>query len=77
MTTISCKDNTKAEFDRLKPEDYSHDEFVEELLETYENADEPVTIDTEEIAQNIKESVASEVELAAYRGTQEALENTQ
>jgi len=71
---INCKEDTKDTFDRLKPEGMNHDEFVAELLETYEHADEPVRIDSDKIADEIKESVASEVELSAFRGVTEAIE---
>jgi len=74
---INCKDDTKDEFDRLKPEDSTNDEFVQDLLEAYEYADEPVRIDTEAITENISESVASKIELAAYKGVTEAIENAQ
>jgi len=77
MTGVNCKEDTKAEFDRLKPDAMTNDEFVATLLETYENADESVTIDTEAITENISESVASKIELAAYRGVTEAIEQAQ
>jgi len=77
MTSISCKEDTKAKFDRLQPDEYTQDEFVAELLETYENADEPGRIDTEAITEEIAHSVASEIELSAYKGVTEAIENAQ
>jgi len=77
MTGINCKPDTKDEYDRLKPEDSTNDEFVATLLETYANADETVTIDTEEITENISQSVASKIELAAFKGVTEAIENAQ
>jgi len=74
---VNLKEGTKAKFDRLQPDEYTQDEFVAELLETYENADEPVRIDTEAITEEIATSVASKIELAAYRGTEDAIEQSQ
>jgi len=77
MTGINCKSDTKDEYNRLKPDEYTNDEFVQELLETYANADESVTIDVDAIVEEITHTVASEVELSAYRGCSEALEDIQ
>jgi len=70
-------DADKARFDELKPSDSTQAEFFSEIMATYEHADETITLDTERLTDRIKESVASEVELAAYRGTTEAIENQQ
>jgi len=70
-------DADKARFDELKPSDSTQAEFFSEIMATYEHADETITLDTERLTERIKESVASEVELAAYRGTTEAIENQQ
>jgi signal transduction histidine kinase len=67
----------KDRFDELKPSDSTQAEFFSEIMATYEHADETITLDTERLTDRIKESVASEVELAAYRGVQESLENAQ
>jgi signal transduction histidine kinase len=67
----------KARFDELKPSEKTQKEFFSEVIATYENADETITLDTERLTERIKESVASEVEVAAYRGVQESLENAQ
>jgi hypothetical protein len=75
MSSISVKAETKAQFDELQPEDDTQDDFMQTLLETYQKDVDGVVIDPEEIAQQIKEHVATEVELASYRGTTEALEN--
>jgi len=71
---VNLKPDTKSKFDELQPDDLTQDEFIAELLETYENADEPVDIDTDEIVEEISHKTASKVELAAYRGVSEALE---
>jgi len=77
VTQINVSDADKDRFDELKPSDSTQAEFFSEILQTYEHADETITLDTERLTDRIKESVASEVELAAYRGTTEAIENAQ
>jgi len=77
LSQINVSDSDKDRFDELKPTDSTQAEFFSEILQTYEHADETVTLDTERPTERIKESVASEVERAAYRGTTEAIENQQ
>jgi N-acyl-D-aspartate/D-glutamate deacylase len=74
MTSISVKRETKAEFDELQPEGHTQDEFVEELLAAYRR-DNGEIVDVEQMVEEITEQTAARMELAAYRGTQEALEN--
>jgi hypothetical protein len=77
VSQINVSDSDKDRFDELKPSNKTQKEFFSEILQTYEHADETITLDTERLTDRIKESVASEVELAAYRGTTEAIENAQ
>jgi hypothetical protein len=77
MTQINVSDADKDRFDELKPSEKTQKEFFAEVLATFENADETITLDTERLTDRLKESVASEVELAAYRGVMEAIENAQ
>jgi len=77
LSQINVSDSDKDRFDELKPSNKTQKEFFAEVLATFENADETITLDTERLTDRIKESVASEVELAAYRGTTEAIENQQ
>ncbi|AFH21749.1 hypothetical protein OSG_eHP8_00155 [environmental Halophage eHP-8] len=77
MTQINVSQDDKDRFDELKPSEKTQKEFFAEVMATFENADETITLDTERLTDRIKESVASEVELAAYRGTTEAIENAQ
>jgi hypothetical protein len=77
MTQINVSQDDKDRFDELKPPEKTQKEFFAEVMATYENAEETITLDTERLTERIKESVASEVELAAYRGTTEAIENAQ
>jgi len=77
LTQINVSDADKDRFDELKPSDSTQAEFFSEILQTYEHADETITLDTERLTDRLKESVASEVELAAYRGVMEAIENAQ
>jgi len=77
LTQINVSQDDKDRFDELKPSEKTQKEFFAEVMATFENADETITLDTERLTDRIKESVASEVELAAYRGTTEAIENAQ
>ena len=71
---VNLKPETKDRFDRLQPDELTQSEFVAELLDHYEAGEDPVIIDHEDIEQHI-ESAMSVAEVAAYRGTVEALEN--
>jgi hypothetical protein len=75
MSSINVSEKTKAQFDELQPENTTQDEFVQDLLETHQKDVDGIVIDPEEIAQQIKAQVATEVELASYRGVQEGIEN--
>jgi len=74
MPAISVTNEDKERFVQLKPSEKTHKEFFTEVLATYETADETVSLDTERITEQIKQSVAAEVELSAYRGVTEAIE---
>ena len=73
MSSISVSSETKDDFDDLKPEDCTHDEFVETLLETYRayNGD---PVDHEQLAEELSHTLIPMTELAAYRGSKEAVE---
>jgi len=73
MSQVGCSSSDKERFDELQPESMTQKEFVSELLDVYENKDDKVVIDTEEIIEELRHGVASEIELAAYRGTKEAI----
>jgi len=72
MSSISVSDSTKSEFDELKPGDLTHDEFVQELLAAFRR-DNGEIVDVDELVQEIKERTVTNVEIAAFRGTKEAL----
>jgi len=74
MSSISVSDSTKSDFDELKPEDLTHDEFVQELLAAFRR-DNGEIVNVDELVQEIKERTITNVEIAAFRGTKEALEN--
>ena len=74
MPTINTTQQDKERFVELKPSEKTHKEFFAEVLATYENAEETVSLDTERLTEQIKQSVAAEVELSAYRGVTEAIE---
>lgn len=70
-SSISINDDTKREFDELKPGDSTHDEFVQELLAAYRR-DNGEIVDVDSLVQEVTERTAANVELAAYRGTKAA-----
>ena len=72
--TISVKNQTKSRWDELKPEDMTHDEFCQEVLDAFEHGDDPVVIDTDKIVSKAAVKLSGQVETAAYRGVTEALE---
>ena len=78
MSSISVDSETKQEFDELKPADCTHSEFVEILLETYRMQDTELMLESlvDELSNEIEDSVATSAELAAYRGTKDAIEST-
>jgi predicted CopG family antitoxin len=71
MTSISVNNDTKREFDELKPEDRTHDEFVQELLDAYRR-DQGEIVNVDELVEQITQRTATNVELAAYRGVKAA-----
>jgi len=73
--TISVKTQTKDRWDSLKPEDMTHDEFTHAVLDAFEHGDDPVVIDVDEIVAQAAVKLSGQVEVAAYRGITEALEN--
>jgi hypothetical protein len=73
MTSISVKKGTKDEFDELQPDDLTQDEFTEELLAAYRR-DNGEVVDVQALVDEITRQTATSVELAAYRGTSEALD---
>jgi len=74
MASISVDDSTKAEFDDMKPDNLTHDEFVDELLKAYKR-DNGQVVDPSEIADEIRRQAAADIELAAYRGVIEAIDD--
>jgi len=74
MSSVSLSTDTKRLWDELKPDDATHDEFAQMLLETYQKDVDGVVIDPDEIAEEIKAQVATQVEIAAVRGVNEALD---
>lgn len=71
MTSISVNNDTKREFDELKPSDSTHDEFVQELLDAYRR-DQGEIVNVDELVEELTQRTATNVELAAYRGTKAA-----
>jgi hypothetical protein len=63
----------KQRFDTLKPNDATQADFLSDCLDAYEIVHDG-EIDMDEVLDRIKVEVASQSELAAYRGAKEALE---
>jgi len=72
MASVSVDDETKQEWDELKPDDLTHGEFAEELLAAYRR-DNGEIVDVGKIVDNVEKQIAAEVELSSYRGTRDAL----
>jgi hypothetical protein len=73
MTSISISKQTKAEIDELKPDDMTYKDFTDELVAAYRR-DNGEVVDIDKLVDGILERVATNIELAAYRGVAEALE---
>lgn len=74
MSSIGVDKQTKEEWDELKPEELTHDEFAQHAIDCIKR-DNGEVVNVDELVSDIKKEVAAQVELAAYRGTKEALEN--
>jgi len=72
MSSISVHNQTKSDFDKLKPDELTHDEFMQELLDAYRR-DNGEIVDVDDLVDGIERQVAAKIELAAYRGIQDAL----
>jgi len=77
MPQVSVSEADKERFDELKASEQTQAEFVSELLHTYENAEETVTIDTDAIVERVKHNVGPAIEQHAYRGVKEGLERNE
>ena len=74
MSQVGCSTKDKQRFDELQPDDLTQKEFFEIVLDAYENQDEKVIIDTDEIVDEITRQTATEIELSARRGVSHAIE---
>lgn len=73
-TSISVSDDDKREFNELKPEDMTQKEFFGELIAA-KRRDNGEIVDVGSIVDDVERQVGASVELAAYRGTREALDD--
>jgi len=73
-SSISVNDDTKREWDNLKPDDMTNDEFCNAVLAAYRR-DNGEIVDVDSLVQEVTERTATNVELAAYRGTKAAHED--
>jgi len=78
MTAISVKSDTKDRWDELKPEDMTHNEFAQAVLDAYQKDTDGVVVDPDEIATEITERLEKKTALAihkaAYNGVREGLD---
>ncbi len=60
-STLSIQDETKQEFDALKPDNASQDDFLQELLDAYQTQDTNTTSDdrTDEILNRLDDLEAT------------------
>jgi len=77
MSSINVRPEDKARFSDLQPSDKTQKEFFAEMLRTYENADETVSVDTDAIVERVSMATAAEIENAAYRGVTDAIQSAQ
>jgi len=77
MAGINVNQSDKDRFDAHKPSDATQAEFFQTVMDTYENADETVTIDTDAIVERVKHEVGPALEQHAYRGVKEGLERNE
>ena len=76
MSQVGISNDDKERFDELQPEDMTQAEFTNKLLDAYEHQDEQVIVDTDKIIDDVSSAVAADIEMAAYRGTKEAIKET-
>lgn len=72
MPTVGISAEDKREFDARKPDDMTQAEFTSELLAAHRRDDGEI-VDVDALVARVEERTASQVELAAYRGTADAL----
>jgi hypothetical protein len=72
MPKINAGDH-KDRFRELQPDDQTQAEFLAECLDAYEIVDDS-QVDLEEIMEMIDLRLGTQVELAAFRGVREAME---
>jgi len=70
--TVSVSDDDKAEFQEMKPAEMTQKEFFAELIDA-KRRDDGEIVDVGAIVDDVQKQVAAEVELSAYRGTRDAL----
>lgn len=73
MSSISVRASTKSMLSEMKSDDETWDEFVQSLISAHKR-DNGEVVDIDAMVDAIIERVASNVEVAAYRGTKEALD---
>lgn len=73
MPTVNAGDH-KDRYNDLQPDDLTQAEFMAELLDAYEIVEDS-QVDVEEIMEMIDLRLGTQVELAAYRGSKQALED--
>jgi hypothetical protein len=78
MSSISVSESTKTEWDELKPDNLTHDEFAQVVLSAYKQQDTELALEqlVDELSDRIEREISAETEFAARRGTLDALEST-
>lgn len=73
MSNVNVDTDTKQRFNDLQPDDHTQDEFVEVLLDAYEQHGRGVDPEdwADRVAEHISGTVANEVELAVYRAVRD------
>jgi hypothetical protein len=74
MSSINVSRETKETFDDLQPEDMTQNQFVQILLEAYQDDLTYIVAEESDFQDELIEEAAAKTELAAFRGIDERLE---
>lgn len=70
--SIPVSEQTKSEWDELKPDSDTHDDFARKVIDAKKRDDGQI-VNPDKIVDEITQQTAAEVELAAFRGTRDAI----
>lgn len=74
-TSLSISEATKVDVEAVKGDDETFDDVIQKLLDAYAR-DNGQVVDPEQFVAEVESKIAPRIELAAYRGTKDAIEET-